>query len=111
MGWLRRLRATVRTGDLDRELGDETEFHLETLVDEYVRQGIARNDAERQARRRLGNLTLVREGTRDADTLRWLSDFARDLRFGARLLRRHPWFACAAMLTFALGIGANAAIF
>jgi predicted permease len=111
MGWLRRLRATAHTANLDRDLAEETQFHLDALVDEYVSQGIARDDAERQARRRLGNLTLVREGTRDADTLRWLSDFARDARFGARLLRRNPWFAVAGILTFALGIGANAAIF
>ncbi len=111
MGWLRRLRATANSATVDQILTDETRFHFESLVDEYTSRGLARRAAEREARRRLGNLTLVHESARDADTIRWLGDFARDVRFAVRLLRNGPTFSAAVILTFALGIGANAAIF
>jgi predicted permease len=111
MAWFRRLRSTFVGSRMEKEFDEETVFHLEQRTAEYVRDGMSVDEARRAARRRLGNLTLAREQVRDVDTLRWLQDFSHDLRHAARSLRRAPAFAAAAILTFTLGIGANAAIF
>jgi predicted permease len=111
MGFLRRLRNTLSGSGVDRTIDDEVRFHLEQRIDEYVREGMTPEEARRAASRRLGNVTRTREETRDADILPWLRDAGRDLRYGARQLRRNPAFALAAILTLAIGIGANAALF
>jgi len=111
MGWIRRLRATLRPAATDAAFDEETRFHLESLADEYVRRGMSVEEAQRAARRRLGNLAAARERTRDADGLPWLRDSGGDLRFASRSWRRTPGVAAVAVITLALGIGAATAVF
>jgi hypothetical protein len=85
----------------------ELRFHLEMAEQDAVRRG----DSPRDARLRAGGVTQAAEAVRDQATIRWLSDFMRDSRHGIRLLARSPLFTAAAILSLALGIGANTAIF
>src|SRR5262245_41490754 len=111
MGWFRRLRGTFASSRVDDTFDEETRFHFDQLVDDYTARGMPRDEAARAARRRLGNLPLARDRSRDADTLRWLADFVQDVGYALRTLRRNPGFAAAALITLALGIGAATTVF
>jgi len=95
----------------DSDLDGELQAHLHLLTERYVRQGMTPDDAAWAARRHLGNTTLLEENQREMQTFPPLESLWRAVRYGARQLRRNPLFTTFAVLSLALGIGANTAVF
>lgn len=109
--WLHRLAGTLLRRRRDADLEHELRSHMEIAAEDKRRRGLDQDDAARAARIESGGASQAMDALRDQRGLPWLDDLARDVSHGLRTLRRTPVFTAVALLTLALGIGANTAIF
>ena len=111
MSWISRLVNAFRPERAASDLDEELRFHLDERIEELVRNGIPRRDAERAARLKFGGALQVRESTQEVRSAPWVESLAADFRFGLRMLRKHRNATLAAVASLALAIGACTAAF
>jgi hypothetical protein len=109
--WMHRLFGSLRQGRRDQELEQELQLHLELAAEDARKRGESPEEAQRAARIQLGNVSQAMEGLRDQRGFPWFDSMARDIRLGARMLRKHAVVTSAAVVSLAMALGTCIAAF